>query len=198
MFNVLFLLSSVALAQPLNIPRAPAPPQAPPFPEARPSRYEGGNFDAYLAEIGAKLAMKSRPVDPFGAIQDPEAKAALEAASPIASKAAAPALTLSQIIERLEINTIMPRERRFLIGSRTIKQGDRLPLSIHGKILNVTVTEVTSGGITFQNPATGETARKNLSTLPAGMTPGSASSGVPGMQRAAEPPPIDLDVVPER
>ena len=87
----------------------------------------------------------------------------------------------------------MPGEKRFLVGTRSIKQGDQIPLSFRGKQIRVQVTEVTSQQIAFKNLDNGETASRKLDMLPVGMTPGNRGISAPGMTLDRPNAPIELE-----
>jgi len=189
--TVSFSLVPIALA----IPPAPVTPKAatPPFP-TKPSRYAGERVDAFVEEMTQILAMRTRTLGPFGELQDPDAKPPAPISEQITGrKSVEPVVSLSEIIQLIEITTIMPAEKRFLIGSRSVAQGDELPVTFKGKKQKIKVTQVSSDQIIFQNSSTGETAIRKLNVLPPGMTPGSRESSVPGMQPASEEAPINLD-----
>lgn len=191
---VMFPFSLVTLAR--AAPPKPAPPSkaaAPPFP-TKPSRYAGERVDSFVEEMTQVLAMRTRTLGPFGELQDPDAKPPAPISEQITGrKSAEPVVSLSEIIELIEITTIMPGEKRFLIGSRSVAQGEELPVTFKGKKQKIKVTQVSSDQIIFQNTSTGETAIRKLNMLPPGMTPGSRESSIPGMQPASEETPINLD-----
>jgi hypothetical protein len=87
----------------------------------------------------------------------------------------------------------MPGEKRFLLGTRSFKQGDIMPLNYRNKQIHALVTEVTSRQISFRNQDSGETAVRKLDMLPAGMTPGSHGISAPGMVPDRPNAPIDLE-----
>ena len=149
-----------------------------------PSRQVGAaELEPYVDSLAAVFLIRKRTTDPFGQPQDPDAKPIIKAPVAGAVKRAAPiqATPFADIIKMIVVTTIMPGEKRFLIGSRSVKQGDQLPLSFRGKPIRVQVTEVTSHQISFRNLDNGETASRTLDMLPAGMTPGSHGITAPGM-----------------
>lgn len=161
-----------------------------------PSRLIGpAELNAYLESISSALLIRGRKTDPFGQFQDLDAKPIPKA--PVAGplKRAAPILAtpFPEIIRMIVVTTIMPGEKRFLIGTRSIKQGDQIPITFHGKQLHVQVTEVTSHQIGFRNSDTGEIALRKLDMLPPGMTPGNHQVVAPGMVADRLNSPIDLD-----
>jgi hypothetical protein len=76
-----------------------------------------------------------RTTDPFGHQRDPDAKPierkpVIAAATPAAAQSApAPAVPFSEIVRQVAITAVMPSQRRFLVGTRTISQNDRFPIT---------------------------------------------------------------------
>ena len=164
---------------------------------ALPSRQVGATeLEPYVASISSTLLMRGRATDPFGQLQDPDAKPIIKAPVAGAVKRAAPiqATPFADIVGMIVVTTIMPGEKRFLIGTRSVKQGDQLPLSFRGRPIRVQVTEVTSRQIGFRNLDSGETAARKLDLLPAGMTPGNNAITAPGMVPDRPDAPIELEV----
>ena len=87
----------------------------------------------------------------------------------------------------------MPGEKRFLVGNRTFKQGDQIPINFRNKPIRVQITEVNSRQIGFRNLDTGESAIRKLDMLPAGMTPGHRGITAPGMVPDNSNAPLDLE-----
>ena len=214
-----FLLSSSLLAQsaaPSNTITAapqPQPPQtekpAAPTPEAaapekasipRSSRYASADLKTYVEALADHLAIRSRATDAFGQLQDPNAKPVIK---PTVAKTAVrriltaePPSSLSDIVRRIEITTIMPRDKRFLVGSRSIAQGDKVPLNFRNKQIHTEVTEVSARRIVFRNLDTGEIGTRQLNLLPPGMTPGTRNILAPGMVPANPSTPLEIDSPP--
>ncbi len=149
----------------------------------------------YVESIFSVLLMRGRATDPFGQLQDPDAKPIIKAPVAGVVKRAAPiqATPFADIVGMIVVTTIMPGEKRFLIGTRSIKQGDQLPLSFRGRPIRVQVTEVTSRQIGFRNLDSGETASRKLDLLPVGMTPGINGITAPGMVPDRPNAPIELE-----
>jgi len=150
---------------------------------------------AYFKSFKSIFAIQSRDTDPFGRSQDPDAKPIVVASnnSTVRRPAAVQATPLSEIVRLLTITTIMPGEKQFLIGSRSVAVGETLPLRFRGKVLRVGVTDITPREINFKNLDSGETASRTLDILPVGMTPGSHGIEAPGMVRDRADAPIDLE-----
>ena len=98
-----------------------------------------------------------------------------------------------EIIEKIVVTTIIPREKCFLVGTQSFKQGDQVPLVFRGKKIRAQVTEVTSRKIVFLNLDSGESATRKLDLLPAGMTSGQQRDPAPGMTQDHSTIPIELE-----
>ena len=165
-------------------------------PTITPSRFVGpAELDAYVEALTSMLAIRSRATDPFGQQQDPAAKPVIK--NPVAKATQrAPQLQatpFSDIIRLLVVSTIMPGEKRFLIGTRSISQGDHIPLSFRGRQIRVEVLEVSSKQILFRNVDTNEIAPIRMKQLPQGMTPGNDGITAPGMVPDRPNAPIELE-----
>jgi hypothetical protein len=172
-------------------PAAAAPAAAGIAPSRRVSPEE---LPGYVRALSAALSIRSRDTDPFGRIQDPDAKPIIKPTI-AATKRVAPiqATPFSEIVRLIKVTTIMPGERRFLIGNRSVSQGDRIPLAFRGKNIPVEVASVSSNRIQFRNLDNGETAELSLRMMPPGMTPGNDGIHAPGMVPDNPNAPIDLD-----
>jgi hypothetical protein len=161
-----------------------------------PSRRIGEELmPAYLQVLTAVLSISKRETDPFGQVQDPDVKPVIK--TPIAKAprvAPMQATPFADIIRLIKVTTVMPSERKFLIGTRSIKQGDRIPLTFRGRSIKVEVASVSSRSIDFRNVENGETASLSLNMMPAGMTPGGEVITAPGMTPDLPDAPLDLDI----
>jgi hypothetical protein len=184
-----------APAKPEPKPAAPAQPESGPV-IATPSRFVGEpDLAAYVATLSAVFSMKNRATDPFGQLQDPDAPPVIKPSVAKTPRRAAPlkATPFSEIVRLLKVTTIMPGEKQFLVGSRTIKQGETIPFTFRGRNLRVEVATVSAREIGFRNLETGETASLHLNLLPVGMTPGNRSMTAPGMVPDNPNSPIELE-----
>jgi hypothetical protein len=164
----------------------------------QPSRYAGQDTASYIASISPLFSIAKRVTDPFCQPQDPNAKPVIRPNSKTLTRRTTtvePTKQLSNIVGQIPITTIMPRERRFLVGSRSISEGDTLTLNHQNKLIHTKVAEVTSGHITFINTETGEQAVRTLSMLPAGMTPGKNQITPTGMLRDQANTPLEIGSV---
>ena len=213
-FSVMLAFHSGTLAQsvgsiPAVAPQAAKPATAPqaakkaaptgnasPAATANPSRYIGENdLAAYVSSVSALLSIRNRATDPFGQYQDPDARPVIKTPIAKTTRRVAPTQTFpfSEIINRIKVNTVMPAENKFLIGTRTFRQGERMNLTFRMKNIPVDIVSVTASEIGFRNAETGENATLKMYLLPAGMTPGTGGIQAPGMIREQKNAPIDLD-----
>jgi hypothetical protein len=181
---------------------APAPPSAPAAavsPPAdsvtTPSRMvDLSRIDAYTASLASVVSMRGRELDPFGHSQDPDAKPVIKETATVARRIPRQETPFSDIVQLITVNAIMPGEGSFLVGSRTVKTGEELPLAFRGKSIRVKVTGVTARRITFQNIDSGETASRNMQLLPSGMERGARGAfSAPGMVADSANAPLELD-----
>lgn len=161
-----------------------------------PSRFiTEANFTPYVTAVTAEFSMRGRTSDPFGQLQDPDVKRILKAPIGKSHPRTAPiqATPFADIIRLIKVTTVIPKEQRFLIGTRTLKQGDSLSLNYRGKPIHVQITAVSSHQIDFSNLDTHENASLKLDLLPAGMTPGAYPMSAPGMTHDRMDAPLELD-----
>lgn len=175
-----------------------APPAATAVDPGTSSRYAGADVAAYVAPRVAALAIHQRTTDPFGHQRDPDAKPierkpVVAAATPAAAQsAAAPAVPFAEIIRQVAITAVMPSQKRFLVGTRTISEKDRFPITFLNKTIMVEVTEVTARQVTFLNLETGVTASNRLSILPPGMSRGKSPALPAGMEVPGQIAPLRI------
>ena len=149
----------------------------------------------YIDSIAKVFLIRGRVRDSFGQSQDPDAKPVIKASTPLAVRRSAPAQAtpFADIVRLLDVTTIIPGEKRFLIGSRAFKLGDVMPLNFRNRVIHVVITEVSSRQISFRNRDSGEIAVRKLDMLPPGMKAGSRGISAPGMAPELSNAPIDLD-----
>ncbi len=186
-------------------PQTPAPQEAQPASKpiakdpgpaaATPSRnISADEMEGYLASVSSVFLSSSRATDPFGQLQDPDAKPAILAVAKSSNRPVAIKMTpFTDIIALIEINTIMPASKSFLIKTRSVKQGEVLPLNFRSKTIRAQVVSVSGRQIDFRNLDTGETASRKIDALPVGMTPGSSGISAPGMVPDRPDAPIQLE-----
>jgi hypothetical protein len=190
------LLAQSADAGAAKSPDTPSTqPAAEPASPSTPSRnVTPEDLKSHVESLLTVFSIRNRATDPFGQIQDPNAKPIVKPTI-AATKRFTPvqATPFSDIVRLIKVTTVMPGERRFLIGNRSIKQGDRLPIAFRGKNLQVEVAAVNSRQIDFRNVENGEIASLKLNMMPAGMSPGNDGITAPGMVPDNPNAPIDLD-----
>ena len=153
------------------------------------------DLDTYVESLSATLSMRDRATDPFGQLQDPNAKPVVRAtvAKTPRRVVQVQATPFSDIVRLIKVTTVMPKDKCFLMGSRTIKQGDHINLAFHGKSIRVEVSVVNSQQIDFLNLENNESASVKLNVLPTGMSRGTRSITAPGMTPDRPDAPIELD-----
>lgn len=184
----------------IQAPKAAVAKAGSPAPNAKPaqilaSRYvTAEELPSYVNSLSEILTIRKRETDPFGQYQDPDAKPVIKpTVAKIKRFAPAQATPFADIVRLIKVTTVMPSDKSFLIGTRTIKQGDRIPLSFRGKSIKVEIAAVTSRAIEFRNLDNGEHASVSLNLLPVGMTPGNDGITAPGMVADRPDAPINLD-----
>lgn len=170
----------------------------PPEPvDSRPSRFAGSDLEPYVAARAAVFSMRNRPTDPFGLFQDPNVKPVVrQIASDLPSKrqAALPPTPLADIVKLIQVTTIMPGEKKFLVGVRPFEEGDEFALVFQGKTMNMKIIEVTPKRILFRDLGKGEEAALETGMLPPGMLAGGGKAmRPPGMVSPLENVPLQLE-----
>lgn len=152
-------------------------------------------MESYLAKLLTSLAMNGRTMDPLGQIQDPNAKPLAPKPDPSSNRrfASAKPTSFTEIISRIKVNTIMPSEERFLIGSKSYKKGDRIQLSHKGRNTEVEVVAVDALKIEFKKVDSGEVAAVQINLLPPGMQQGTDGISTPGMAAEKKDSPLVID-----
>ena len=179
--------TNTARPKPQPVPKSP--------PAAISSRYACNDLKPYIEALASQFAIRDRPTDPFAQPQDPGAKIVVKPTQIKTTRrlSAEPPTALSDIVSRIPITTIMPKDKRFLVGSRSIGQGDKLPITYRNKSLRTEVTEVSSRRIVFRNLDTGEIGIRLLNLLPHGMTPGNGNIAAPGITPISPNAPLEIE-----
>lgn len=186
---VVLLATSLSHAQAPADNKKAAPIQA--------SRYiNPESLKDYIASMGSIMVIKQRPYDPFGQSQDPNAKTTPTEPTPGTIRRHSPIkpTSLTEIVRGIQVTTIMPGEGRFLIGTRSFKKGDTIPITFRGRPMKLQVAAVNATKIDFTDVDSGEVASVSLNLLPAGMSAG--ANGVlsaPGMQPDNSSAPIEIE-----
>ncbi len=161
-----------------------------------PSRYAGADPSKYVESLSFVFSIRSRNSDPFGLVQNPNAKPPKQKISHFTAAKYVPeaATPFLDIIRAIRVTAVMPGEKRFLVADRSIASGNRFPINYHGKSVRVQVIDVTSATIQFRNLDTGEAATLNLDVLPPGMSKGNSSIMAPGMHPNSPDAPLEIDL----
>ena len=205
---LLFAMGGLSLAQSADVfaPKNPSSEaeqtasseenQPPPEPvDSQPSRFAGQDIYAYVAARAAVFSMRNRDTDPFGLPQDPNVKPVVRKTENLSSgrQSALPATPLADIVKLIRVTTIMPGEKKFLIGQRTFKEGDEFPMVFRGKTMKMKVITVTTNRIIFRDLQKKEDAALETGILPPGMVPGGTNMTPPGMVSPTENAPLRLE-----
>jgi len=163
--------------------------------DSRPSRSAGQDIVPYIASRAAVFSIRNRAVDPFGLSQDPNAKPIVKKivqGVPVKRLTALPPTPLKDIVKLIRVTTIMPGEKKFLVGVREFSESDQFPLLFDGKRMNMKVLEVSSRSILFQNLDNGDTASLETDMLPPGMIAGGDRMQPPGLVSPLANLPLEL------
>jgi len=151
-------------------------------------------LDDYLETLAAILPMATQERDPFGSLQDPDA---VPKAPPIAmpDMPGMPELStpFKDVVGMINVTTVMPAERRFLIGTRSFGVDDVLTINFRGQPIRAKVEAVSTRQIRFRNLENGDIATRTLELLPPGMSAGGSNDTIPGLIPTGPNVPIDLD-----
>lgn len=147
------------------------------------SRFVGAvKLSDYTKSKAAKFIFASRTTDPFGQVQDPNAvPKVLKKAVPTRRYPSMKPTAFKDIINRIQVNAIIPGENRFLSNNRSFEQGMKFPIEFRGRQTQVEIVSVSKNQVDFKNLSNGEIASIKVSLLPAGMRLGSGKLNAPGM-----------------
>ncbi|RYD37924.1 MAG: hypothetical protein EOP86_02270 [Verrucomicrobiaceae bacterium] len=109
-----------------------------------------------VEEIGRKLSSRVRNQDPFGMATFPRG----DSVSPIiVEEPSRPTLkvTLNQALQSLKLNGVNLDSKEFLIGGRSVGEGDVVELGFQKEIFQALVVEVGAAEIHFRDLQRGET-----------------------------------------
>lgn len=148
----------------------------------------------YLATLIPILPMTTRERDPFGSVQDPDAVPKVPViAMPEMPDMPAMTTPFEDVVRLINVSTVMPGDRRFLIGDRQFGVGDVITINFRGQPLRAKVEEVSSRRIRFLNMESGAVADRTLELLPAGMSSGGSRPSIPGLIPTGPNVPIDME-----
>jgi len=148
--------------------------------------------EAWLQETKKKCIIVQRAKGPFGLPQD-LAKILVKTKL----KRRAPNAFLNAI-GALKVNAVLPSDNMFIIGSREFKAGSHFPLIRNNQRFEVEIVSVSSVRILFRDMGTGEEIKKNLNSLPAGISRQIQIESIPGIvpERQSSSAPLILDSEP--
>jgi hypothetical protein len=152
-------------------------------------------IEEYLEGLAALLPMATQERDPFGSLQDPDAVPKM-APITMPDMPTMPEMTtpFEDVVRMISVTTVMPSERRFLIGNRSFGVNDVITINYRGQPIRARVEEVSSRQIRFRNVETNHVATRTLEFLPAGMSAGGGSgAAIPGLIPTGPDAPINLD-----
>ncbi len=157
--------------------------------EMKPSRMiPTDQLSERVDELSSRLAMAERERDPFGLLQDPRREhPAPEPPFGEGRGGGVERLRFGQVVDRLPINAVMPKEGRAMIGERFFDVGQTFPVTFRGRNFDVELAKVAHDEVAFRNIKTDEVAKKLLK-VPGGLMRGD----LPLMNFAPEVR-IDLD-----
>jgi hypothetical protein len=149
----------------------------------------------FVQKMAAAVSISKRPLDPFCRPQDPDAPPIMPSVG-IKSKGASASIQsmpFSDVIQRIKINTIHPKDRIFLIGEREYREGGQITLTYRMRKIKADIVSIRSSSIVFRDPESKETATLSMNLLPAGMQGGHQGFQAPGLQRLDPNAPIQLE-----
>lgn len=164
-----------------------------------PSRYVGkADLETYVQSLSSMFSIRTRDTDPFGQIQDPDAKPVIKPTVVKRRDRATPIqiTPFAEIVGRIHVTGIKSGDRLFFVGTRSFKQGDRFPIDFRGRTLNVEIASVTSHQIDFRSLDNGEVASIKLNILPPGLTQGTSGISAPGMVPDKPNAPLQIEPSP--
>jgi|GEM_PF-668210 len=162
-----------------------------------PTRLIAGDVEAHLVGLRSRLAINGKERGPFGLFQEPGKEPKQPILTPSKRPEKQAEIPFAAVINALRISTVIPDEKKFMVGARLLRVGQSLPLKVGGKTIRVEVVSVRIDEIVFRNLATNEEAVKRLDLLPEGVGRGSGSIVVPGMTPIGgrgEEAPLEMDL----
>lgn len=129
----------------------------------------------WIESMRSKLPIARRAVGPFGLPQDPDAKLARPQQKKVEKGA------FLEAISAIKVNTVMPSDDKFTIGSREFNKGDVFPLIKNQRQFNIEIVSVKAGSIIFKDVDTGKHIKRNLDSLPAGMMKNNSLVAIQGI-----------------
>ncbi|MGB0992107.1 MAG: hypothetical protein ACPG32_06520 [Akkermansiaceae bacterium] len=128
----------------------------------------------------AKLVITSRDSGPFGLFQNP----GQEPTNVITKKKNTDEFL--NAVAAIEVNAVMSQDNKFIVGSRVFRKGDEFSMLRGDREFKTKILSVKTTNILFQDMDTGEMIKKNLMTLPKGMSRNSKIDAVEGVTPAGK------------
>jgi len=134
-----------------------------------PQSVRAKNKDEYAEEAQARWARlkksfgaRTREKDPFGSDMDPGIPQPLPAMVEklLESKPEKPVKKVSfrEAVKKFKWNLISEKSQEVMVGSRTLKVGDRVQIEHEGVLFKLRITKITANEVEFNNTETGEKA----------------------------------------
>jgi hypothetical protein len=152
------------------------------------------SYDGYISEMSNGLRITLKGKDPFGNNQDLATKQPLNTVKAVAEPAEN-RIALGDIVKRLKVNMIQSSAKKIIVGRETYNQGDDLPISVGGKLLQLQLIGVTSEKLTFRSRDSGEIVELPAKKTLVGITPTKKGEMPPGLSSKKRPISLDLDEV---
>lgn len=167
--------------------------------EEQPTRLIDGDVSKHVDMLRARLAISTQERGPFGLFQKPGKEPVKAFVSP-AKKLRTVVIPFDAVVDALTIAAVMPSDKMFMVGSRSLRVGQTLPLVAGGRTFRTRVEHVRSDQIGFRNLEDNEMAVKRLDLLPDGVSAGGGKltpqGVIPSNGGSAEPLQVDLMVHP--
>ena len=195
----MMMFPPLALAE--SAPQAPSP-EAPSTETGaaaavmvQPSRLIAGSPGDQVELLRARIAINAKERGPFGLNQDPGKQGSVFKLPPrrLAKQVKTPFV---DVVKAVPVAAVFPSEQEFLVGSRTIRTGDKFPLVVRDQKITVRVESVRAQGVVFKDLKSGEIATKRLDMIPDGVTPGGKIQAIDGVipSGGASQEPLHLDL----
>ena len=161
----------------------------------QPSRLIADSADQQVELMRSRLAINMKERGPFGLNQDPGKQGSVFKLPPrrLAKQVKTPFV---DVVKAVPVAAVFPSEQEFLVGSRTIRTGDKFPLVVRDQTITVRVESVRAHGVVFKDLKSGEIATKRLDMIPDGITPGGKIQAIDGVipSGGASQEPLHLDL----
>ncbi len=163
--------------------------------KSRPSRFAINNIKLYTVARIADLSMKDRATDPFGLFQDTELKPKPERPTtnnPGGDKI--PTASLQDIVNQIEVSTIMVREKSFLSQRQVFEESMEFTIGTGDRTKRLKVLKVEETKIVFKDLDSEEEATLKMKALPPGVFVGGGRLTPDGMASPTKIPHIHIEI----